>query len=517
MMATQSPVVPDLLEDSKHAAAMKTGAPTKDSALSLKKDLNEISESENREPAPTSSSAKIVPKGSKNALLARVQAAQERARLAQEAKKKALAELEKAKLEEERILKGLEDEMKLEDETKRDETKEESTLNSDLFEALNSSAHLSASTPDISPDTQSLPAVAPPAEEKPPSYDDVGQPDEDFSAFQLDSDGNQMSEDEKQRMLNEQKEILEKIQKEKEANDLAIAQLTADGYADTPSPAADTAAASVPDTDGATVEIAPNKRVALHGRGRTEAAIADGSAVLVQCVNCQNWMQVTPSATLMFCPVCQVVSPVQHQNNVHTTEEAVRMSLDRKMAEKMQQEIWQQEREESETEAEAEANNNNDAGVLTKLKSSIWGEGAVLETGRSVDADTKQSWGEYLSSFVSSSEGTASVPDRGSAEIVVGKRPAGAKLAAPRLYDDERKEDGDDDAESSSLLPGRVAESKPMFSCLAEQVSNMISGTPEVPENVHGVDSTSLLSVPDVRRDKDGGGAYASLGSEDKL
>lgn len=539
MMATQSPVTPDLLGPNSRTTtaaiktmdALKSNAPKQDSASSLRKDLEQVA-SENREPVPATSSSgatKIVAKGGKNALLARVQAAQERARAAQEAKKKAMAELEKARLEEERILKGLEDEMKeegiQEEEEKGGETSNvEAAPNSDLFEALNTSEHLQASLSapaTVSPDTTSVPAVAPPSENDvppPPSHEEV---DEDFSAYAFDSDGNKMSKEDKQRMLEEQQEILRKIQIEKEANDRVIAALTyGDVIPDDHAAANDSATAATseaaPSSSG-TVEIAPNKRVALHGRGRTEAAIADGTAVLVQCVNCQNWMQVTPSATLMFCPVCQVVSPVQHQSSVHTTEDAVRLSLDRKMAEKLQQQIWDEEREEDEEEQEAE-----ESGMFEKLKSSLWGEGAVVEQGRSVDAETEQSWGQYLSSLVSSEE-SKPVPNQGSAEITVSKRPAvpsgrsapKAKPVRTRLYDNENADE--DNAENSSLLPGRVAETKPLFSCLAEQVSNMIVGAPEPPEEVHGVDSSSLLAVPDIRRDKDGSGAYASLGSEDAL
>jgi len=40
------------------------------------------------------------------------------------------------------------------------------------------------------------------------------------------------------------------------------------------------------------VKIGNNQTVALHGQERTKKAIKDGTAILVQCINCQNWMQV---------------------------------------------------------------------------------------------------------------------------------------------------------------------------------------------------------------------------------
>eukprot|EP01083_Nonionella_stella_P018717 52067_1 len=69
------------------------------------------------------------------------------------------------------------------------------------------------------------------------------------------------------------------------------------------------------------VRIGSNQTVALHGQDRTKKAIKEGTAILVQCINCQDWMQVTDTATLMFCPVCQVVSAVVPQTEVLTKEE----------------------------------------------------------------------------------------------------------------------------------------------------------------------------------------------------
>jgi len=66
----------------------------------------------------------------------------------------------------------------------------------------------------------------------------------------------------------------------------------------------------------------------------TKKVIAEGTAIFVQCITCQNLMQVTDSATIMFCPVCQVVSTVTQQMEVMTKEEAVQLTLDQKMAPK---------------------------------------------------------------------------------------------------------------------------------------------------------------------------------------
>lgn len=408
MMATKASI-PNFLEDSKPAAIKRemmqmNVPPTQDSGLMLQKNLEEVSEK--KEPGPT----KLVAKGGKNALLARVQAAQERTRLAQEAKKKALIDLENARLKEEGMSKRLEEEMK--EQRKQDESKEELPLNSDLFEVLNSSEHLS-----LTSDCAKPAAAVPPTDNTMASHAE----EEDLSAFQLGPDGNVLSAEEQQQMLKEQEEILRKFEEEKIASDRAIAELSGG------------------------IEI--------------------------------------------------------------TEEEVVRMSLDRKLAEKLQNEIYMENEEEEAMEEEANKS------IMDKVKSSLMGEPerAVL-----VKPDKQQNWGQYLSSLISGSEEIPNVPNQGSAEITISKKPM-AKPNTSKVYG-AQKNIYDDDRESAALLPGRVAESKPLFSCLTDQVSNMIVGQPDqMPDDVHGVDSSGLLAGPNVRKDEDGNGAYASLGLKDEL
>lgn len=63
-------------------------------------------------------------------------------------------------------------------------------------------------------------------------------------------------------------------------------------------------------TTAAAIDLGSGEKVTLHDQGHTRKAIAEGTALAVQCASCQKWMQVTAVATLMFCPVCQTVSPV---------------------------------------------------------------------------------------------------------------------------------------------------------------------------------------------------------------
>lgn len=135
-------------------------------------------------------------------------------------------------------------------------------------------------------------------------------------SFDLDEvDGIPLSPSERQQMIAEQRQLYESIMKEKAANDAAIARLSADAF-DSRSAAAraeernehmdstgrdlvTTTATGGPKTEGDEINVQPrfvkignNQTVALHGQERTKKAIKDGTAILVQCINCQNWMQV---------------------------------------------------------------------------------------------------------------------------------------------------------------------------------------------------------------------------------
>ena len=132
----------------------------------------------------------------------------------------------------------------------------------------------------------------------------------------LDLDGMPMSPEERRKMMEEQRAIMEQIQKEKQANEAAIAAVKAENFEDRANGAASSqqraptsvARAAAMTESGEvdstlseeaertrTVDIGGGQRVALQGQERTKAAIASGTAILVQCMNCQNWMQVTDS------------------------------------------------------------------------------------------------------------------------------------------------------------------------------------------------------------------------------
>ena len=242
------------------------------------------------------------------------------------------------------------------------------------------------------------------------------------------------------------------------------------------------------------------KEVALHGPEKTRAAIKDGTALLVQCANCENWMQVTGSATLMYCPVCAVVSPVEVQSAVCTREEAMQMTMDRRMAEQMQKE-------------EYEAANQEDVG----------GQGGRVTT--KVAAEEESSWWDTVSNMFSvkmANETVQTQPQKPLQRGEVGvSLPPGASDRgglSPARTDIQTIDFSGSNDERDGLLGNqgagsraRVAERKPMFSCVVDSVAN--AGTylgsaltaqtlsEDGEGNVHGVDASSLLAVSTVSRE----------------
>lgn len=179
----------------------------------------------------------------------------------------------------------------------------------------------------ISPDLYDVEQLKPPP---PPSYEDfesekaAAAANNDLDFMQYGADGNPLTVEEKQKFMEEQIAILEQI---RNVESTPLQQ----GFAGNRT---STTAASQPSSSGAqlAVDIALNKKAYIHDQTRTRNAIADGTAILVQCVSCQSWMQVADGTTLMFCPSCQSVSPVIKQDLIHTKEEALQLMRDRDIA-----------------------------------------------------------------------------------------------------------------------------------------------------------------------------------------
>ena len=320
-----------------------------------------------------------------------------------------------------------------------------------------------------------------------------------------------LSSEERRALVDEQRTIMDQIEKEKAANETAIAAAAADDFDQRSAPAvAHIAGGGVARTQttntntiaktGRTVNLGGGKEVALHGPEKTRAAIKDGTALLVQCANCENWMQVTGSATLMYCPVCAVVSPVEVQSAVCTREEAMQMTMDRRMAEQMQKE-------------EYEAANQEDVG----------GQGGRVTT--KVAAEEESSWWDTVSNMFSvkmANETVQTQPQKPLQRGEVGvSLPPGASDRgglSPARTDIQTIDFSGSNDERDGLLGNqgagsraRVAERKPMFSCVVDSVAN--AGTylgsaltaqtlsEDGEGNVHGVDASSLLAVSTVSRE----------------
>jgi len=291
------------------------------------------------------------------------------------------------------------------------------------------------------------------------------------------------------------------------------------------------------------VKIGNNQMVALHGQDRTKKAIKEGTAILVQCINCQNWMQVTDTATLMFCPVCQVVSPVIQQNEVLTKEEAIQLTMDRKLAEKLQAEAYADGDEEKEGEENTDVW-SNERGFFANM----FGGGSEATTAPSSPHTTSaatsgtqsDSWWGKISSIVS--YGVAEEPrQRGDMGVTLppgapptSKYPAerrGKPTTAVNTMNSGSPAQCEEtqglltpvvvDGNEHNLPAGRVAESKPLFSCIADGVSNAASamfsntGERDAEGNVYGVDSSSLLITGAGRGVGEGTGDYAKLPDQD--
>jgi LSD1 subclass zinc finger protein len=149
-----------------------------------------------------------------------------------------------------------------------------------------------------------------------------------------------LSEEEKRQLIEEQLRIMEEIE--------SARQTAADRAADAFEQRSYTAAVAGVDRHrhgggGATtttVDVGRGRSARMHGQEETQQAIQDGTAVLVECLSCHNWMHVTAAAKMMFCPVCQTVSPVEAHTADMTEAELAQLQEDAKLAEMLQKEEY---------------------------------------------------------------------------------------------------------------------------------------------------------------------------------
>lgn len=258
-----------------------------------------------------------------------------------------------------------------------------------------------------------------------------------------------LSEEERNALMQEQRQIMAQIEHETQA--------TTDAKADAFDQRSANAVAQVASGDetATTVELGGGQCVSLNGKEKTQAAIANGTAILVQCVPCQSWVQVTDTATLMYCPVCTVVSPVERQSAVHTKEEVMQMIADQRMAEALQNEEY-------------------------------------VEDGQEQEEETW--WDSVTSVFATKA------PPAGPAQ----PQPVAGVEAETITFSTSFEEQREGLLGGTSMPRARVAERQPLFSCVVDSVSTAASSvmagaltttlSQDEQGNVYSVDSTLLLS-----------------------
>lgn len=313
---------------------------------------------------------------------------------------------------------------------------------------------------------------------------------------------------EREAFLEEQRKIMEQIEKEKKGSEMsgaaaraaafdqrssaAVAQVAASyegGGRSRAKKSSNRSSTSTYSHGGTTVNLGEGNEVPLHGQEKTQKAIEDGTAVIVQCLSCSNWMQVTGEAEVMFCPICQTVCHVEKTGAATTAdmEAAAQLAADAELAEKLQKE---------------EYSRAGGGGGSTRRRQ------ARAPAPASAPSSAGQSWYDWLvgapapaPAAASSNSHSAEIrPQRGLVPATTGEE---GGVGRSRSYD-----------ESERLMGGggggaRVAQQKSMFACVADSITDaanqMTSFTlSEDPEgNVHGVDSSSLLAMPDVSRRRD--------------
>lgn len=317
----------------------------------------------------------------------------------------------------------------------------------------------------------------------PPSYQDYEQ--EEISVAIN-------SEEETQRLVKEQEQILKQIEEERTANDIAIAEAATSDFRH-PSEQVETSSrrrstntsTSSASSTSNSINIGTNTKVTLRGDEQTKAAIEAGTAMIVQCLVCRNWMQVANTATLMFCPSCSTISRAEPQNQVTTIEEA-RLLMAHKRKKDRQE-----------------------------------------EKERKLKAYKEMSWGQYVKSFFAKTESTTSsypaetrdrteesYRSRSSTDAVTQQQ----ILESVQMYGGNTSIQEDEEERPMQRLlpvqtypsventaPAQIAERKPVYSCLTE-ITKSLSKFPgsqgQNNDDIDGVDSSALLSVTRVGRNR---------------
>jgi len=325
--------------------------------------------------------------------------------------------------------------------------------------------------------------VAPLPPQPTPTTNNVTQTEnavDDDNMFEYDMDGNKLSPEERRKLMEEQRAIMEQIQKQAVENKASEAAVRANAFE---SRMTETALQVVPPTtSNVTTPGAIDLNTADVDLSSVDPAQVEEQRAILAEIERQKTNRVHVSA-----PIDGYQSPSPDfavppvQSNPRITEgvrEALQMEEDRKLAEALQQ-------EENRAAEEDEATGAPDG------ESTWWDTIAGAMGG--TETTTTQDYG-----------------NRRSAEINLS-RPPGSMTPSQRAMHGS--------GNGPNPRAAVVAESKPLFSCVVDSVtsaataaaagvSSMAYGDEE---EVNGVDTTSFLSVPKAGEDRESSGAYSSL------
>jgi len=273
--------------------------------------------------------------------------------------------------------------------------------------------------------------------------------------YGCDLDGLALSPEEKQKMIEEQRIIMEQIAKESSNEKTSMAAIKADAFAARMTGNGPVMSSNV---DGFTANEVEEQRKILEQIEKEKASTA---------VSNQGLSQMEQDRKLA-------------ESLQMSTQESRQMEEDRKLAERLQ----------------AEDYSNGDVSEYPGNRRAAVA-GAAAATAAAASAGEKSWWDTMNDAMVAvgltdpeAEEGTRS------AEINAGGPPGSMSYSQRMMHNEGGEQEG--------LLGGgggggggRVAQSKPLFSCVVDSISstaNMITGADQ--EEVHGVDTTSFLTTP---------------------
>jgi hypothetical protein len=203
----------------------------------------------------------------------------------------------------------------------------------------------------------------------------------------------------------------------------------------------------------------------LHGPERTRMAMADGSAVTVRCAACDTLSQVTGAAQFMFCPTCQTVTPViggGSDDDTMAASDLAQMEADAQLAQELQKEEYESADRQEERRLRAEQQRERTAATSSSTTANA--------------ATSGGSWMDWLGLGGSTTPAAAPVARTSTEEV---------------SFDHTR-------------ASGQTADPAPLFACVTDSINSAANYALSLPQddegNVHGVDSSSLLAVPQVGR-----------------